>query len=295
MVDGLETFYGRDPNDAADLAFEFNTNDDSQSWTVTNVVNQNVLNGQYSGVSETGDPQIFNTTFSFAASSISGLRIKYRSNTNGPFQFFWGRQGADAFSGTRRLDLNYSGNGAWEYIEVDTSSIGAEWENQIITRMRIDPGNTAGAEWDIDWIRTNGQKDFATWIAGFEVGGLTGPGDDYDGDGIPNAVENYFGTDPGARSPGLAVIEMAVGGDGDTEFSFRHPMAADSASDLAVTYQWSKDLTLFHDDGQADADGTRVDFTHGNPVNGEVTVTATVSSPQTGRLFVRVAVGVMGD
>jgi hypothetical protein len=133
-----------------------------------------------------------------------------------------------------------------------------------------------------------GGNTFADWIATFPgVGGLDGVGDDADGDGIDNGVENFFGTDPSAFSSGLVAGAVGV-----NTFTFTHPQNATPASDLTAAYQWSKDLATFNADGATDGDNTKVDFNAqlDTPVAGTTTVTATVSGTATSKLFVNVKV-----
>jgi hypothetical protein len=129
---------------------------------------------------------------------------------------------------------------------------------------------------------------FANWIAGYSVGGQTGIGDDPDGDGNDNGVENFFGTAPDEFSQGL------VSGAADTgagTFTFTHPQTGTIADDLTATYRWSVDLENFFADGVADG-GVQVDFvaTPDTPSVGTTTVVATVTGPVPAKLFVNVEV-----
>jgi hypothetical protein len=134
-----------------------------------------------------------------------------------------------------------------------------------------------------------GPGTYSHWIRGFSgVGGQTGLNDDPDGDGLQNAVENFFGTAPNAATPGIAVgmVNPAQG-----TFIFTHPQGA-LADDLASAYQWSKDLQTFHGDLATDAAGTTVGFTiqADTPGQGTTTVTATVTGTPCDRLFLRAKV-----
>ena len=131
-----------------------------------------------------------------------------------------------------------------------------------------------------------GTPPFANWIAGYSVGGLSGIDDDADGDGTPNGVEGYFGTDPASPSTGIQAMDVTAGA--ETTFTFTHPINDNPVSDITASYLWSKDLVAFHADGVSDG-STTVVFSQGAPVNGLVTVTATVSGPS-GRIFVAVEV-----
>jgi hypothetical protein len=126
-----------------------------------------------------------------------------------------------------------------------------------------------------------GKSSFADWIAGKSgVGSQTGFNDDPDGDGVANALENYFGTEPGIPSAGLHAMER-VG----ATFKLTHPLNASPADDLTARYKWSTDLVHFHEDG-ASADGTLVSFNRGTPSGGMVEVTASISGDVPEKIFV---------
>jgi methionine-rich copper-binding protein CopC len=132
--------------------------------------------------------------------------------------------------------------------------------------------------------------NFAAWISNPTFG--LAPADrglfeDPDGDGIDNGVENFFGTNPGTFSQGLAAATK-----NDNSFTFTHPQNATPASDLTASYRWSKDLSTFLSNGATDGALTKVDFTtqQNTPSPGITTVTATVTGTTTSKLFVRVNV-----
>ena len=106
-------------------------------------------------------------------------------------------------------------------------------------------------------------------------GGQTGIGDDPDGDGNDNGVENFFGTAPDTFTQGLVSGEVDTGAN---TFTFTHPLNATPADDLTATYRWSTDLQTFYNDGDPNGAGTTtVTFVQGTPSGGMVTVTATIS------------------
>jgi methionine-rich copper-binding protein CopC len=109
--------------------------------------------------------------------------------------------------------------------------------------------------------------------------------DDPDGDGIDNGVENFFGTNPGTFTRGLA-----AGIKNGNTFTFTHPQGT-LASDLSASYRWSTDLVTFHLGG-ATSGGTTVNFTTqaNTPSPGFTRVTATITGTLPARLFVDVKV-----
>ena len=164
-------------------------------------------------------------------------------------------------------------------ITFDTSALGAGWTANSLALA--DDGN--GTIYLTGLSKSGGSNTFANWIATYPgVGSLTGVGDDADGDGIDNGVENFLGTDPGSFNQGL----VAGGVSGNT-FTFTHPQNANPASDLVASYHWSKDLATFHANGASDGSTTVTLTTQANtPAPGTTTVTATVTGIAAGRLFV---------
>jgi methionine-rich copper-binding protein CopC len=131
---------------------------------------------------------------------------------------------------------------------------------------------------------------FANWVSNPSFGLAPADqdfGDDPDGDGNPNGVVNFFGTNPGVPSGGL--VADAVSGN---TFTFTHPQNATPASDLTAIYQWSKDLASFLAGGATDGTGTTVTFTTqaDTPTPGFTKVSATLTGTSTSTLFIRVGV-----
>jgi hypothetical protein len=128
-------------------------------------------------------------------------------------------------------------------------------------------------------------NSYADWIGGFHVGGLTGLQDDFDHDGLANAVENLLGTNPAVFSSGLAAQTA-----GPASLVVRHTLSTNPASDLRGSYEWSADLKSWHASGMA-AGGTTVTFglptvvTPGSP--NLIEVTANVTGAPVEKVFVR--------
>ena len=134
-----------------------------------------------------------------------------------------------------------------------------------------------------------GGNTYATWIAGFSLPSLSGPADDFDQDGLSNAIENVLGTLPNAFSPGLTLVSFT-----GSSLTFTHTRTNTPASDLASEYEWSSDLLTWNESGNAFA-GITVsladiiisDLTA--PANDIIQVTATVTQGNSEKLFVRIS------
>ena len=154
----------------------------------------------------------------------------------------------------------------------------------------FDPGSgTPGDRATIDGFGIGGlppAPDFATWIGGYDVGGLTGFDEDPDGDGLKNGLENFFGTDPSTANQGLTNV-MKVG---DT-LTFQHPKNSLPASDLTAAFFWSRDLSAWYAGGDEN-EGTTLTFTtsENTPAPGVATVTATIGGTVPSSVFTKVEV-----
>lgn len=173
------------------------------------------------------------------------------------------------------------------YLGIKSDVEGPDVRSFVFLAPREEP-DFLGFEPRLNYFIAPGGDTFANWITGKSgVGSQTAVGDDPDGDGNDNGVENFFGTEPGVFSAGLAVGTVNPGAG---TFTFTHPQGS-LASDLTASYRWSTDLVTFHDDG-ASSGGTTVNFatSPNTPSAGNTTVTATVSGTPVQKLFVRVEV-----
>jgi len=142
----------RNPFNVFDFGFQFKYNGNFEGWgNMNNVSGGTVANNILSGTSSSNDPMVFNNDFNFEAADIQTITVRMRSSTNNiPAQIFWGRNDAPGFAGTRVATKVYSGGGAWQNLEFDVGS-SPEWINNIIN-LRLDPVNSPGVFFEIDWI-----------------------------------------------------------------------------------------------------------------------------------------------
>jgi subtilisin-like proprotein convertase family protein len=152
--------------------------------------------------------------------------------------------------------------------------------NYPITLERYNPqGEVVSTSFTLAIGTTGG--DFAAWIAGYPAAGLlNGRLDDPDADGLPNAVENLLGSSPTAASPGLQQVSA-----NGSSLVFHHTFAAQPASDVTGSYEWSPDLVQWHASGAQAGGGviTITSQTVTDPVHPQgwkrVTATATPGVP----------------
>lgn len=131
---------------------------------------------------------------------------------------------------------------------------------------------------------------YAAWIAPYVINAQTGVNADMDGDGVPNGIENIFGTRPDLSSSGLVQVSATTG-----QIIFEHSLSNAPAADLSLVYEWSVDLQIWHSAG-ATAQGSNVNFSNtlisdvNAPANDVVRVTATASGIVPEKLYVRAKV-----
>ncbi len=210
MEDGDEMAAGRDPYDASDMAFDFNTPGDSEGWLAgANVTNLGVANGMLSGTATNNDAQLNNTLLHFRTNQVQKVVLKIRSTAASTgAQLYFGTLAEPGASGSRVVSANYSPANTWKLVTLDLSNH-AKWSNQIVESIRLDPTTTA-CNFDIDWIRASdgdmdndGLADATEGLADVDGDGIENLLDlDSDGDGMTDVIETALGRDPYARGQG---------------------------------------------------------------------------------------------
>ena len=153
----------------------------------------------------------------------------------------------------------------------------------ILDAVSFRSGTTA-VNPDADFAILPAGSTYSAWISGFGISpGNLGFNADPDGDGLPNGVEAFFGTNPNA--PGTGIGNVATAGNVTT---FTHPQANPAIDDITVSYEWSTDLVNWYDGDGLDGPGSglTLNIPVATPVAGIANVAATASQPVP-QLFLR--------
>ena len=147
QADGVEWLNGRDPYDSSDMAFFFETDGDRESWGVNaNVSGLTASDGVLTGTTLTTDPTVANNQLDIDTTGIETIYVRLKADVAGTNQFFW-RIGSSEY---HLLEQEYTNAGVWQVMAYDVGEY-TNWTG-IISFLRVDPINVAGAEFEIDWI-----------------------------------------------------------------------------------------------------------------------------------------------
>ncbi|QHI69789.1 hypothetical protein [Tichowtungia aerotolerans] len=171
MSDADENAAGRNPYDASDIAFHFNTDDDFEGWTNwANITNAAVSDGILSAQSTSTDPYLYTTNCAFSSDQIETIYYKLRGETNALAVFYWKH---DEDSAWKVQVVNYTNSPDWQVCAFHVSN-SSNWTGTI-TCLRVDPATSAANQtFAYDWI-------------------LASDGD-LDNDGVPDAFDGLDST-----------------------------------------------------------------------------------------------------
>ena len=189
ILDADEINKCRAIDSASDFAIEFDKSALFAGYIATFLEGLEEKDGVLKATSTSNDPKIIKNSFlSFKGSDVTSLTIRYKANTpNTRIQLFWETVANSGFSGTRTIFENYTGNGTWQEVVLDVSN-NLEWQNNVITGLRIDPTNNTGITFEVDWIRANNALDPSNCAV------------DTDNDGLSNADEEALCRDINSAS-----------------------------------------------------------------------------------------------
>jgi hypothetical protein len=163
----------------------------------------------------------------------------------------------------------------------------------VTFRLYIYGGNNNGSSATIfDKLILHGQvteiTEYDEWAFTHDLSGadLLPDADSIDQDGIPNALEAWFGTSPReANSTGLAIQST-----NKTTTTFTHPQNETPPAGLSAYYEWSPDLIeWYHCNGvSGPVDGLKLTATP--QTNGQITTVSITANQASERIFLRARV-----
>jgi hypothetical protein len=159
---------------------EFNAGGNRGYWTTqssntgTITVSGGSLNGSAIG---NGDANLSTSGLPpFAGSSVPVIEIRLKASGNFTTQLFWSNQDGGFDTTGHSTNVSYTGNGSWQTL-VFSLSTSTHWAGKTINALRFDPVTTAGATFQIDWIRASaaspalGMQWYYTMRDGFHIPG----------------------------------------------------------------------------------------------------------------------------
>ena len=238
ISDADENSMGRDPYDASDIAFHFNTGGDFEGWTeLRNITNAVVSNGCLSGRSATADPIVFTTNCAINSDQIETIYVKMATETNLNTVFYWKTNGV-----FHSIAAGFTNSPNWQICSFDTES--APGWNGIIDYLRIDPPSAADIDFSIDWILASdgdldgdGISDSDEGFGDPDNDGLENFRDlDSDGDLMSDADETSAGRNPYSASDMAFLFDTNGDFEGWTALNFTDPTVSNGAlSGVAAT------------------------------------------------------------
>lgn len=130
----------------------FNTAGNLEGWATANLTGTAVAGGVFSATPTSTDPQLSRTDQSFAGTEVPTVTVRMRAAvSSATLQFYWATSASNSFHGSRLVTAAYTGNGAFQDVVFSLQGH-AQWDGQIIRRLRIDPLNGPMIPFEIDAI-----------------------------------------------------------------------------------------------------------------------------------------------
>ena len=288
---GIATFIDRTFDFQLNARWDFNTAGNAEGWTTANPANATVANGVIGATVSATDPQVYKTGAVYVSGDLAKhMLVRYRSSATGGSQLFWGSMNAGGFVGTRSVTTTYPTANVWRDINLNPSS-SVNWLGQIITDLRFDPTGSTNATYQIDWIALSDGVDvqYNSWR--FTNAPTGTPSDDFDGDGVPNAIEYVLGGTATGNDLGKLPVISTSGGNMIFRF-IRDQNSIDTSTNVAIEVgntlsAWPETYLI---PTTATANNPGVTVIKNSPGPGSDTVTLTVPQGSPPRKFARLKV-----
>lgn len=182
------------------LGYEFNTAGNSEGWNPTAITNPRVEGGLWKGQT-TADSLLTQNGFLVRGASVDSLLAEVTVPQNGTLTLEWAHRGDDTFSSTRKLSLPVTGSANPQWLAFPTENQ-PEWNQKMITRIRLGFTSSNGGDAQINWVRASdgdfdvdGIDDLTETTIDTDADGKANLDDtDSDGDSLPDQSEGS--TDP---------------------------------------------------------------------------------------------------
>lgn len=139
------------PPQARAIRFEFDADD--EGWINEHDVGMLVVRDQaLHGTSTGGDPYIVRANCRIEADSVREVVLRIRADGHGSGQFYWTTADEPYFDEGKVLTFSFPPDGAWHEVVLPVGQH-PKWKGRTVTGLRIDPVNSAGVSFALDWVR----------------------------------------------------------------------------------------------------------------------------------------------
>lgn len=167
------------------INYEFNA---AQGWSPANITNPRIEDGQWKGQTSntstlTQEDFAGRNDFLVVGSAVNRLLTEIKTPEPGTITLQWARRGADSFAAARSLTLPVSGSPNPQWLIFPMRGV-AQWDGEMITRIRFNFSSSGGGETNANWIRVSDGDIDRDGIDDLDDGAI-----DTDGDGSPNFLD----------------------------------------------------------------------------------------------------------
>ena len=139
-----------------EISFEFDKT--SEGWTSANNIGPlSVSDGSLTGAVTGGDPYLVRGLINVSGDDCPVIHVRLRVTQGQGGQFFWTTKASPAFDEKKQIAFPLLADGDFHEYQLELSTHDL-WAGHTITAIRIDPGNGAGAEFALDYVRAPRQQ-----------------------------------------------------------------------------------------------------------------------------------------